>query len=522
MGLFKSDTVPKFWDIAVAYNNVAGTQIIELLQNNPNKIRGIYGLESVKGCSNALLNELRCYASISSLAEIGLPVITSEDSESERVTKAGSYEWGTARFELEVFRRAEGSSEWVECGVAALKNAGGFRYRIHRLLDLITDNIGAQVGEWGRIGVRIKAAGYGYPQSYDRITFTGNWTQEFTWTQEHPTYVQINQYGNSPSPTPTPTPTPPPIPTLTLSLASGSTSAVANNDEKINLVVTDIPVGTQLSGSWFKAGVDTGITESVTTTGSAIQLSTLKLRDKLSGQYKLRLFYNGTGYLSNEVAVTVNPELTASLPSGTTTALTGSATPITITGKYFDRSGNVFISYNWLKSDNTVVYTSSGSNSITITNNTFTINLAAAQLQNATNGNYKFRLYLDDTSTTPFLTNEIAAQVTNPPTVVISPPSINAFYNTADYNIQITLSYFTVGQNLSLIWQREGVDLPASANSKLFNPSSGNTLSYLVTVNSFYPGTLGNYRLKVTTAAGQILYSNLCNFFSQNDSGGLG
>lgn len=248
MGLFKSDTVPIFWDIAIAYNNIAGTQIIELLQNNPHKIRQVYGLEGVKGRSNGFLDELRCFASISSLAEVGLPLIDGDSTESERIMKAGSYEWKTALFELEVFRRAGNSPEWVECGVAALKNAGGFRYRIHRLLDLITDNIGAQVGEWGRIGVRVKPVGYGYPQSYDRITFTGNWKQEFNWVQEHPFYVVVNNYGGSgtaltPTPTPTPTPDPEPTtaPTLTVTRTIDSTGYIyADADTNITLAASGL------------------------------------------------------------------------------------------------------------------------------------------------------------------------------------------------------------------------------------------------------------------------------------------
>ncbi len=85
MGLFKSDTVVKFWDISLNYNNLSGSQVIEVLQNNPHKIRQAYGLESVKGSSNALLTELRCYASISSLAEVPLPLIENADPESEKV-----------------------------------------------------------------------------------------------------------------------------------------------------------------------------------------------------------------------------------------------------------------------------------------------------------------------------------------------------------------------------------------------------------------------------------------------------
>lgn len=522
MGLFKSDTVQISHDISLVYSPTAGSQIIELVNNNPNQIRNKFGLGNVAGVANGLLDELRCYASISSLAEVSLPDIAPEDTESEKIVKVQSFEWSSARFELAIFKKAKGQADWAEFGVAALKNSSGFRYRIHRILDLTTDNIGARIGEWGRIGVAIRSVGYGFPQNLDRITFTGHWVQEFTWVQEHPTYVVVNNYGGGSSPTPTPTPTPPPIPTLTLSLASGSTSAVANNDEKITLNIEDIPTGTQLTGTWFKNGVDTGVAETVTTVEGPILLSTLKLREKLPGSYSLRLFYNDNGYLSNSVAVTVNPEVSISLPSGTTTALTGSSTPILVTGKYFNRSGSVPISYSWLRSsDNVAVFTSSGNNSINIVNGSFTINLVAAQLQNGTTGNYRFRLYLDNTSTIPFVTNEIAVQVTNPPAVVISPSSANVF-NGVTYTFTITLSHFTNGEVLNTVWQREGVDLTSTATTRTFNPSSGTSVSYTVQSTSIYNGNTGNYRLKVTTPSGLVMFSNTCLFHVTNTSGGEG
>ncbi|AFZ22367.1 hypothetical protein [Allocoleopsis franciscana] len=232
MGLFKSDTVGISHDISVVYSPSMGQSIITLVDNNPNQIRAKFGLGNLPGVANGLLDELRCYASISSLSEIAFPDIKNEDPEAIKVTKAQSFEWKTARFELVVFKKAKNAADWAECGVSALKNSGGFRYRIHRMLDLVTDNIGARVGEWGKIGVSVRAVGYGVPAAFDRITFTGNWQQEFTWVQEHPTYVQINQYGSSssasPSPTPTPTPAPQPTsaPTLTVTRTVDSTGYI--------------------------------------------------------------------------------------------------------------------------------------------------------------------------------------------------------------------------------------------------------------------------------------------------------
>lgn len=518
MGLFKSDTVPIFWDIAVAYNRIAGDQIVEILQNNPHKIRHAYGLEGVKGRSNGFLDELRCYASISSLAEVGLPLIDGDSSESERIMKAGTYEWGTARFELEVFRRVEGSAEWVECGVAALKNAGGFRYRIHRLLDLITDNIGAQVGEWGRIGVRVRSVGYGYPQSYDRITFTGNWKQEFTWVQEHPTYVVINQYGNSPTPTSTPTPTPPPVPTLTLSLGAGVTSVVANNDGRITLNIENIPTGTQLTGSWFKAGIDTGVTELVTVGTAPILLSTLKLREKLSGNYSLRLFYNDNGYSSNAVAVTVNPEVEIA-PSVADTVSTAN---LTITGKYFPVT-NITYSYNWLRAG-TVVFTSSGGvQSTTVTNNTWTLTLPTSQLQNSTSGDHTFRINIVENNVSiPYNSkNSVTLTVSTPPSITLSPASTNLYFAPPGW-FTIKLDRFTAGEVLTTVFQKDGIDLTSTAENRTYTPTN-NSMSYTRPFESVYTnGAYGMYRLKVTRPNGTVLFSNTSNVHYQVQSGGEG
>src|SRR5919199_1163110 len=518
MVVFKSDSVSITHDISVVYSPNVGNQIIEVAFNNPNIIRSVYGLEGVKGCANGLLDELRCYASISSLEEVGLPDFALEDTNSERITKAGSYEWNTSRFELVVCKKDKHSINWAEFGIAALKNASGFRYRISRLLDLTTDNIGARLGEWGRIGIYIQDVGFGVPKSFDKITITGHWVQEFVFTQEAPTYVVINQYGNSVTSTPTPSPTPVAIPAFTLALTSG-TSVVANNNDLINLTISNVPVGTALTGSWFKNGVDTGISESVAVTGSTISLSTSKLKDKLSGNYKLRLYYQDTGYLSNEVAVVVNPEITLSLPSGIATAETGSNTLITVIGKYFDRVGSAYIIYNWLKGS-TVAYTSSGAISIDIQNGSFSLTLPANQLQAATSGDYQFRLYLDNASTTPYLSkNTIPIVITNPSSVSISPTSVNT-YNGTGYTFTVSLAYLVQGEPLNNLWLRNDVEIANTAQTKTYNTTT-NTMNYNVLMTSFY-STASIYRLKVTRANGSVLLSNTCNIYYQFDGGGLG
>jgi hypothetical protein len=612
------DTVQLVHDISVVYNPSQGQNIITVLDNNPNAARLKYGLKGIRGWCNAMMDEIRVYSSIQSLPQIPLPDFNDEDSESERLTKAQSFEWNTARFELAIFKKAANSNQWAEFGVAALKNAGGFRYRIHRILDLATDNIGVRVGEFGQIGVQVRAVGFDLPKAADRISITGHWVQEFVFVQEV-TPLVINQASPAATPTPTATPTPVTPPNLLLSLASG-TNADATLDTPITLTVSNLPIGTVITGTWLRNGVATSFTESIVVSTSANTFSSAKFTQPgnyslqityqgtnytsntipviLSpsvkfvlaagvtlvepdrntiigirlknfqpntsvaatwvkegvgildsslpidgngeyqadigssaqifrdppfgiGNYRLRVIVGGVQYLSNEITISIPAQIVATLPSGVTTASTASATAITITGRYFARSGSIPISYSWLRADNTVVFTSSGNNTINVVNNTFTLNLTAAQLQNATTGNYKLRLYLDHTGTTPYFSNEISVTVNNPSTVTISPTSANVFGGTT-HTFTVTLAHFTNGTVLNTVWQREGVDLANTATTRTFNPASGTSLSYSVQSSTFYNGSLGNYRLKVTTPSGQILFSNNCLFTSSNDAGGLG
>lgn len=512
--VFKSDTVAISHDISVIYSPAAGSKVIELLCNNPNQIKDKFGLGKVRGVANGLLDELRCYAAINSIDAIKLPDILGEDTESEKLTKAQSYEWNTARFELVVFKKAKNQSDWAECGVSALKNAGGFRWRMHRLLDLVTDNIGARVGEWGRIGVAVRSVGYGFPQAFDRISITGNWVQEYTWVEEHPTYVVVNNYGSTSTSTPTPTPTPAPTPTFALSLVSG-TSAVANNDEKINLTVANVPTGTQLTGSWFKAGLNTGVIETVTTTGSVIQLSTLKLKDKLSGNYSLRLFYQDAGYLSNEVSITVNPEATLTLPTGITSARTGDATPITITGRYLPLGT---FNYQWLKGT-TVISSSSASVS---SDGTFTLNQTAAQFQNTGAGNYRIKFTIAGID---YFTNEIAVTITQAPTVAVSPTDL-AIQNYYSYQFTVTLAQFVVGDSLTISWLKNDVEIPATTTTRTFTQNSGSNHTYTIAASAFgsapYTGA-GVYKAKVVrSSTSTTIFSNTINVRASDPQPSLG
>lgn len=497
-----------------------GKKII-IADNISHKIRGRFGLWDVPGWVNALIHDCWVTAKIRSLPEVKLPIFGEFDPTEERLRKTLLYEWGTARLELELLL-GDPLGNWGSFGETAIKNSNGYRYRKHRALDLMTDAPGFQLEEGYKIGVQLINVGFGDLTSQDKIDILGAWTQEFVAVQAQPPYVINNVYGSSQSPSPSPTPTPVVIPTLTLSLASSATTVNANNDEKINLIVTDIPVGTQLTGTWFKDGINTGIIESVITTGNVIQLSTLKLREKFSGLYKLRMFYNDTGYISNEVSVTVNAEVSLSLPSGVTSALTGTGTSITVEGKYWNSGTNITYTYNWLK-DNVVIFTSTGgAKTATVNNGIFTFNLSATELQGATSGNYQLRLNIvEGTSTVAYLSkNTIPVVITNPATVSTTPGQVNIYGGTT-YTHSVVLSHFVSGSVLATVWQKDGVDLPATAESKTFTPAN-NQMTYTKPSNFIYPtNAVGLYRVKVTVG-GNTYFSNTCNVYSQNEMGGMG
>lgn len=529
MALVKSETVQLVHDISVVYTPQMGSTIITLLDNNSACIRSKFGLENVKGSCYGLLDEFRCYASITSLPDVALPDFNAEQTESERVVLAQSYEWNTARFECVVYRKARNSLDWAEVGASSLKNAGGFRYRIHRLLDLLTDNIGAKVGENGKIGVSIKSVGYGYPESFDRITFTGSWTQEFVYTQEHPTYVVINQYGSSPSPSPSPTPTPVVVPTFTLSYAnSGATTAIANTDEKLKLTITDIPNNTQLNIKWYKVAnaidTDTTLMETIAATGSQLEISTLKFRDKGSGNYRFKLTYNGYEYTSSTVSITVNPEISTSPASGETAA----NTQITVSGKYLTGASSRKYTYSWLKAGG-VIYTSAEATLTLDSAGAFTLTVGLNTLQNQSSGTYQFRLNLDsdNLNNIKFIeaTNTVTVTVTQPqvPTVTVSPANVDSYTSnvgTTNFTIEMKDMPYTSGDLLLEEWFKVGNNTAVNSNYLSYSPDSTGKQTFTRPGSYFY-GTEGTYICKISKWGSSTKYTSN-NIIVGSSSGGLG
>lgn len=514
--LFEAQHVPMTHGISVAYNSLAGNQVIELALNNPNVIRQTYGLQGVKGCANGLLRELRCYASIGSIPEVPLPEIFGEDSDSDRIMKTQAYQWLSSRFELVVFTKNKNGSEWIECGVEALKNSNGSRYRLHRILDLVTDDVGALIPEWGRIGVAVRSVGYGYPQSWDRITFTGAWVQEFTWCQPKPPAVIVNNYGTSASPSPTPTPTPPPEPTFTLSLAEGKTSAVANGGDSIVLTITSLAAGVGVSGVWLKNDVATTVTESISTTASNIHLLPAnKLVNSGAGNYKLRLTYGGKEYTTNAIAVTLSPQVSLAISATQSGDLSffvvdGQTYEFAIQGSNFTSGSGT---YTWFRGDNpaTVSPSPGVNNQITgnvsiDSNGNFSLNktssgatFTSAYDSSNKEGLYKLRITKDGINT---FSNTIYG-ANKASSIGFSPTSVSMAGTTP---VTVTISGFAVGQTLTTVWLRNNVELPGTAQQHTYAENGGNSFNgywYQFSVpaanfaNSPYGGA-GTYKLKVS------------------------
>lgn len=499
MPVFKSDTVSISRDIALVYSPQSGNGIITLVDNNPDYIKYKFGLQGTKGVCNALLDELRCYATISSLPEVSFPDYSPEDSESERVIKAQSYEYNTARFEGIIYRKAQHSTEWAEVGLVALKNAGGFRYRIHRLLDLLTDNIGVKLGEYGKIGIAIKSVGYGYPQSFDRISFTGSWVQEYTWASELPPAVIVNNYGStSNSPTPTPTPV---TPTFVLSLAQGKTSAVANTSDQIILTTTGISAGTGLSGIWYKGTTSTGINESISVlSGGIVLLNSNKLLASGAGNYKLKITYSGTEYTTNEVAVSVSPEVTVAITStasgDTSFFVVGNSFQLAITGKYFTPGT---VNFTWYR--NNVALTNTGT-ATADANGNFTLDQSTSNASFYTSGGgskegtYKLR-FVQGSVTVDSNTIYGADRL---PAVSVSPTSASVSTST---NLVAQVRNFTVNDALTSIWLKDGAEIPSTSTQRTYAESSGDPFngyyfSFSTPANTFSSLGAGTYTLKVT------------------------
>lgn len=507
-----------------------------LCENTSHKIRGKFGMWNVPGWINALLTDLWVTAQVSSLPEVKLPIIEDGETQTERLNKTILYEWGTARLELR-FLLGDPLGNWASFGETSIKNPSGYRYRKHRVLDLITDNPGYSLEENWKLGVQLLNVGFGDLKDSDRLDITGAWTQEFVAIQAQPPYVVNTVSGsgsNSPSPSPSPTPTPIVNPTFTLAYSTAnSTTAIANTDEKLKLTITDVPNNTQLTVHWYKSvnNVDThtGLVESITTSGSPIELSTLKFRDKGTGNYKAKINYNNYEYSTLPLSVTVNPEITTSPTSGDTAG----NTQITVSGNYFTGASSRKYTYSWIASDGSVAYTSVQATLTLDSTGAFSFTVGLNTLQSKTTGNYRFRLTLDSDIYAGFTlisaTNTTAVTVTAlpTPTVTVSPSNVDSYTTNVGTTVFTTVLQgmpYTSGDLLIQQWFKSTAPTTA-ITTKYFNYIPDGTGKNTSTQNGsdFYTGssTPGTYFCKVSLWGSSTTYQSN-NVIISSSAGGLG
>lgn len=506
-------TVQKRHQISYLYRPTTQDRIITIVDNNPVALKAKYGLSAIKGWVNGFLEELYCYARITSLPDIRPPNYKQEDTDSDRLAKTLEYQWETARFELLVYSRPNSASEWVEFGTTALKHAGGHRYRRHRLIDLITDNIGAGIGEYGQIGVQIQPVGWGYPQTQDRITITGHWVQEFVAVQSQPPYAVVNNNVSStgsvsplpsPSPTPTPTPTPPAVTSVTVTPSTAKTI----DDVDITVTVTGTANavfdgywskgGTEISGTRRSIGIGTGGTATFTQKSSTFAASPYTK----GGVYKFNVVESTTKTVSSG-------DLTIVHPSGSITPSTGyifRKTAATLT--FANLKPSTGYSAQWHKNGSAVTSTVTVS---TDANGAISIPLDASAFRaspfNGT-GRYKFVL---TTTVGVVESNEIDVKEAS-----ITIPS-GTFYLPGSGANYVNISNIEAGQYITS-WLKDG-GVVGSATTRT---STGVNASFEFLYSMFDQYGPGKYKARMTNPDGSLVYESNEMTMAQGSTGGGG
>lgn len=141
---------------------------------------------------NTFLKSLKLYAKIRSLKEAPLPDIKLEDSETERIHKALDAQWKNPRKELNLFISNEptafnqfpDANIWRPIGSISLLNSAGYPYKRYNLLDLLTDNLAAELGSDGNIGISIVDVGFGFLTPIDEVYLSGSYVNEIVVKKE--------------------------------------------------------------------------------------------------------------------------------------------------------------------------------------------------------------------------------------------------------------------------------------------------------------------------------------------------
>ena len=143
------------------------------LQSDPN-YRGLIGL----------LSNLRAisYLSAASLAEVALPELNLADSDTDRMVAILNTQWRSPRIHAEILISPDGTN-WTAIALVAFLNSGGYPFSLVDLLPYLTSDVAREFPAGIRLGVRLIDAGYGLIKGGDRITFDGNWVEEYALTE---------------------------------------------------------------------------------------------------------------------------------------------------------------------------------------------------------------------------------------------------------------------------------------------------------------------------------------------------
>lgn len=165
-------TYQKVRQITQKLTSTTGGAIVDLMPTlTPDSIPGL----TVVSVNN-FVKSLRAYAKITSLTEVSLPNFELTDSETDKLYKSLDVEWTSPRKQLDLLiNQGDG---WEIIGSVSLLNPSGYPYRSYNLQDLYTDNLALELGENGKVGVRVVDVGHGLLSGGDSLTIYGSYSQE--------------------------------------------------------------------------------------------------------------------------------------------------------------------------------------------------------------------------------------------------------------------------------------------------------------------------------------------------------
>jgi hypothetical protein len=125
---------------------------------------------------NCFIKNLKAFVNIQSLPEISLPQFQLEDTDTDKLMKTLNIEWTSARKQLTLY--IANSETWLKVGSLSLLNPSGYPYRVHNLMDLFTDNLAIELGDSGKVGIKVEDVGYGLLDYSDEVTIHGSYVEE--------------------------------------------------------------------------------------------------------------------------------------------------------------------------------------------------------------------------------------------------------------------------------------------------------------------------------------------------------